>query len=326
MKVQIITIALLSLALAACAPQITPGVPTATPRLRPLPSGTPAVLAAGLTATPGGVAATPVIIASPTASATPVTHVVQEGETMLGIALDYGVSLDNLQAANPDVNPRFLSIGTVLIIPPPEGGFAVAATNLAPPPPAPVDLGQPACYALPTAGVYCLVAAHNPGEAALENVSARVILAGADGLPMASAVAFAALDLIPPGTAAPLAVLFDPLPRPVMATEVEVLTGNLALEPAPAGRAAVLAVQDLRGGELGGRWTATGLAVNASGRAVSETWAALTLFDAQGAIVGYRKQWLGGPLGPGESQAFSVTADLLAGPVATFTVLAEGYP
>jgi LysM repeat protein len=137
-----------------------------------------------------------VIIASPTATATPVTYVVQEGETMLGIAIAFGVSLENLQAANPEVNPRFLSIGTVLIIPPPEGGFAAAATNLAPPPPAPVEVGEPACYAMPSSGLYCLVAAHNPGEAALENVSARVTLAGADGLPMAEGVAYAALDLI----------------------------------------------------------------------------------------------------------------------------------
>jgi LysM repeat protein len=252
---------------------------------------------------------------------------VQEGETLLGIAIDYGVSLENLQAANPEVDARFLSIGTVLIIPPPEGGFAVAATNLAPPPPAPVEMGEPACYALPTAGLYCLVAARNPGEAALENVSARVILAGADGLPLASAVAFAALDLIPAGATAPLAVLFErPPSQPILATGVEVLTGNIALEPAPEGRAAMLAVPELRGGLAAGRWTATGLALNASDRAVSETWAALILFGDDGAIVGYRKQWLGGPLGPGESQAFTLTADVLGGAVDHFNVLAEGYP
>jgi hypothetical protein len=111
-----------------------------------------------------------------------------------------------------------------------------------------------------------------------------------------------------------------------MAAGVEVLTGNLALEPAPEGRAAVLDVRDPRGGWLAGRWTATGLAVNNSGRGVAETWAALTLYGADGAIVGYRKQWLGGPLGPGESQAFSLTADLLGGSVDHFTILAEGYP
>jgi hypothetical protein len=190
-----------------------------------------------------------------------------------------------------------------------------------------VELGEPVCYALPSNGLYCLLRARNPGEAALENVSVRVTLAGADGLPMTSAVAFAALDLIPPGGAAPLAVLFDPPPpRPVLATGLEVLTGNLALEPAPDWRAVMLDVQDLNGGAIGGRWSATGLAINGSGRTVAETWAALTLYDADENIVGYRKQWLGGPLAPSESQAFSLTADVLGGEVDHFAVLAEGYP
>src|SRR4029079_16354466 len=90
-----------TLVLAGCAPTVTsPAPPTATPRLRALPSGTPApVVPSG---TPG-VAPTPVIIASPTATATPVTKAVVEGESLLGIAIDYGVSLEALEAANPDV-------------------------------------------------------------------------------------------------------------------------------------------------------------------------------------------------------------------------------
>lgn len=314
--------------LAGCGGAPAPGAETPraapTARLLPLPSATPARTEAGATA---GAAATPVIIASPTPTATPVTHQVAEGETLLGIAIRYGVSLENLQAANPDVNPRFLSIGTVLVIPPPEGGFAAGATQLAPPPPAPVEVGEPQCYALASSGLYCLLEAANPGETAIENVSVRLTLAGADGLPMASAVAYAALDLIPPGGRAPMAALFLPPPeRPVLATGVEVLTGNLALEPAPAGRAVVLATRDVRGGPEAGRWLVTGLAVNESERAAGETWAALTLYGEGGEIVGYRKQWIGGPLGPGESQAFVMEADVLGGAAASFAVLAEGYP
>jgi len=140
---------------------------------------------------------------------------------MLGIAIDFGVSLAALQAANPTVEARFLSIGTVLVIPPPEGGFAVAATNLAPPPPAPVTFSQPECYPLTSDGLYCLVEARNPNPKPLENISARIILAGADGLPFASKTAFGALDLVPAGGAVPLAALFQPAPpKPPAATGV----------------------------------------------------------------------------------------------------------
>jgi LysM repeat protein len=324
MRVRPVYVLALVLALAACVPEAAPALPTATPLLRAWLSGTPAPAAP--TGTPG-VAPTPVIIASPTATATPVTHAVQSGESLLGIAIDYGVSLEALQAANPDVQARFLSIGTVLIIPPPEGGYAVAATNLAPPPLAPVLLGEPACYALASGSFYCLVEARNPGEVSIENVSARLTLAGADGLPFTSAVAFAALDLIPPGQALPLAVLFPALPdQPVAATGIELLTGNVAAEPAPPGRALLLPVAGLQGGLLGGRWTVTGQVSNPTDQALAAAQVALALYDADRNLVGYRKQTLTPGLAPGETRAFSLVADVLAGTVATFSVLAEGRP
>jgi LysM repeat protein len=321
----ILALLVLVLALSACSPQPAPArPPTASPALRPLPSATRAALAAS--ATPGA-AATPVIIASPTATATPVTHVVQEGETLLGIAIDYGVSVEALQAANPTVQVRFLSIGTVLIIPPPEGGFAIAATNLAPPPAAPVLLSQPACYPLPTHSLYCLVEARNPGDLALENVSARLTLAGADGLPVTSAVLFSALDVIPPRGAAPMAALFQPAPSvPIAATGLEVLTGNLAGEPAPPGRAVLLEVTGASGSHQDGRFMAAGQLRSPAAAPLSAAWVTLSLYDADGALIGYRKQPLPAGLAPGETTGFSLWADVLGGTVERFAVLAEGRP
>jgi LysM repeat protein len=53
-------------------------------------------------------------------AATPVSGVrytVKKGDTMWQIAQDYGISLADLEAANPDVDPHAMPIGTVLIIP-----------------------------------------------------------------------------------------------------------------------------------------------------------------------------------------------------------------
>lgn len=44
-------------------------------------------------------------------------HRVNPGETLSGIARNYRVSLRDLRAANPEVEPRLLQIGTVLVIP-----------------------------------------------------------------------------------------------------------------------------------------------------------------------------------------------------------------
>src|SRR3990172_2975766 len=89
----------LSLVLSACAGQRQTDSPT--PTLLPLPSATPIPEVA----TP---AATPVIIASPTFTPTPVTYVVQKGDTLIGIAVKYGVSVEALQAANNGVQPQLL--------------------------------------------------------------------------------------------------------------------------------------------------------------------------------------------------------------------------
>jgi len=316
----------LAFTLAACeaAPALT-AAPTASLLSMPPATATRSPAAAGSAAP----AATPVIIASPTATATPVTHVVQAGETMLGIALDYGVSLDALQAANPNVQARFLSIGTVLVIPPPQGGFAVAATNLAPPPPATVDLSQPVCYTLASSGLYCFVDARNPNERPVENVSARIVLAGADGLPFAGQTAFGALDVIPAGSDVPLAVLFAPAPtQTVAAAGAELLTANMVAEATPGApsRTVVLTVSAQPGGMQGGQWTVSGSLTNATGPALSSVWVLLTVYDGKGQVAGFRKLALAGGLAANQTRQFTISSDSLAPVVDHDQILAEGRP
>ncbi len=44
-------------------------------------------------------------------------HAVAPGETLSHIAMRYGVSVDDLRAANPDVRPRYLRVGATLTVP-----------------------------------------------------------------------------------------------------------------------------------------------------------------------------------------------------------------
>ncbi len=94
-------------------PTATPQ-PTAAPRrlmptFTPHPSSTPSPVP---TRTP-----TPT---PPPPTPTPIRYTVQEGDTPAAIAARYGVTVEALLAANPDVEPTRLQVGQTLIIPGPE--------------------------------------------------------------------------------------------------------------------------------------------------------------------------------------------------------------
>ncbi len=106
------------LILGACQPQ--PAAPTET--------GTPGQLTPYWTATPSPTAIPLRAAGSTTANAfpatipppptpTPFTYVIEKGDTMGVIAYRFGVSVADLKAANPEVDPNLMSVGTSLVIP-----------------------------------------------------------------------------------------------------------------------------------------------------------------------------------------------------------------
>lgn len=300
--------------LAACAS--APAEPSPTPTLRPMPSRPVAALSP---APP----ATPVIIASPTPSPTPVTHLVQRGETLIGIAVQYGLSLEALQQANPGVSARFLSVGALLIIPASDDAAAIRAAGA--PTPMPVQFGEPACYPQATGALLCLIAARNPGDVALEAVSARLTLAGADGLPLAEAVALPALDVLMPGKVTPLSARFPP---PLVG---HAAVGVTALSAYPlavvADRLGPLAVRVDNVSSNGPNWTARGQVSNPTALAAARVRLSLVLWTEAGAVAGMQQLDFGEPLAAGEARAFTLAAASLAGAAAfRAEVLAEGRP
>ena len=92
---------LLVIVLTACGQVITPEppagpppgeTPTPTPRFAARPVGTAPPLSPADTATP-------------TISPTPIVYVVRSGDTLLGIALEYGVSVEALQVIHRPASP-----------------------------------------------------------------------------------------------------------------------------------------------------------------------------------------------------------------------------
>lgn len=187
----------LLLGLAACS--ISPAIPP-TATLRPQPGATASATIVLLTST---VAPIPTI--GPTA--TPLVHRIVARDTLLGIAVQYGITLDELLAANPALNPLLLSIGQEILIPGP-GGEPIG--ELAPPAaPAPVDLSSPACFVDSIGDLTCLLTASNPGSDSIEGIILIVTLVDASGQALVSAAAPSVVEILPHGFLLPLAVRFD---------------------------------------------------------------------------------------------------------------------
>ena len=270
-------LAVLLLFLTACAPQTAPSLTPALD-LTPFatstqsPSQTPELLI--------------VIQETPLPSPTPFTYTVQRGDTISSIALKFGVSMDDLQAANPEISPNAMSVGQVINIPSNPDNPSGEPT----PTPAPFTIPQIKCYPTADQGLWCLVLAHNDFSDFMENVSAQVTLVDANNTVLASQTALLPLNILPPDTALPLTVFFPPeipmnvKPQVQVLTATRLLPGDQRYLPATVNNTLVQVNADGRSARVTGQAFLPGNAEPAS-----QVWVTGTAYDEAGGVVGVRK-------------------------------------
>ena len=218
-KVKFTLLLLLAGILAGCStslPTISTARPQLTGTLRPFPSQT---------FTPEHPpTATPTQTPTPTPTPTPLYYSVGEEDDMFGIALRYGISLEALKTANPDVNPYFMGVGTQLLIPITPTPIAATPTPHMPQPTAEATSTavlslQTDCYRDAAGGVICFVLAQNLSEKPIENPTALVTLSGVSTEYSQTQTAILPLNLLPAGAALPLVTYFQaPTPDQFTAT------------------------------------------------------------------------------------------------------------
>ena len=280
------------LLLLGCDAVLTPP-PSSTPTPTPPPriTATPTIAVAGfLTPIP------PTPTFTPAPSPTPVIHIVQEGDTFFGIALEYGVTLNALLSTNGLAESDILRIGQALIIPmeteedevadsiaPPAGNMLLPT-----PTPLPLEIVHAAMYETPVGGVWCMGEVVNDLDVPVTNLQVRATLLTVDGAPLATKMALAAADYLPPGERAPFAVLFPDPPAGVAEMRVQLLRAETV--SAVTENFVPLTVVASEGAVSGPQYRVTGEIANESGSSVTRVVVVVTLYNADGHVIGYRQQ------------------------------------
>ncbi len=262
---------------------------------------------------------TPTPTATPAPTPTPIVYVVQPGDTLLGIALRYGVTVADLQQVNGILNPLALQIGQELIIP-----FAGPKSNtlLPTPTPLPVTVSGVEIYETSVGSLWALGEVVNSGAEALENVQVRVTLLDGAGQILAAGESFTALDIVLPKSKSPFGLLFMSPPGRYAGFQAVVVRAESSMEP--GGRYAHLTVTEAHGGTDGWQFRVTGVVRNNDRRPATDVKVVVTTYDAQGQVTGYRQQALGGTLAAGAQAEFSISFAPNEGSPMSYSVAAEG--
>lgn len=195
--------------LAACSTTM-PTLEIPTPET--FPSVTPTASTTSTISKPTAVLDAKTATALPSPTPTPRTHVVKKGETLGGIAWQYGVSLDALIEMNADVNVYAMSVGTALLVP-----YETVTPGDKTPVPTPVQLTVDGlnCQVGADAGIWCFVLVKNTTATVFESISVNVNIAALDADQVYANKGFGPVNLLRPGETMPVAVYFPPvMPNP----------------------------------------------------------------------------------------------------------------
>jgi LysM repeat protein len=222
---------------------------------------------------------------APTADAptpTPLLYIVQDGDTLLDIALRHGVSLDGLRASNANVDLTLLQIGQPLVIPSEQDG--AFASIQATPTSLPLSVQPPTCYDTRAGTTVCLGRVANSQDTAAGQVTLEVRLLRSGGEPPLVEIATVEQSLILPGALAPYRVVFN--------TPWSEFTGATAvLRSADAtfdSSIVTLAVENQRVELVGGSFEVRADLVNAGTGIAQPLRAIVTLQNEAGEVIGYR--------------------------------------
>jgi LysM repeat protein len=229
--------------------------------------------------------ATAVFGANALPTATPRVYVLQEGDTLFGIAATNGLTVDQLRAANPGINPLLLSPGTSLVIPEPSADGTVVP-SLPSPTPVPVSVSDAQCYGTVAGELWCFMVVRNENAFAVESVTGVVQLLDADDEALVTLEAVPGLNLLAAGGEMPLVAYSAQPPTGWVRTQGQLLSSYQLPESDAYYIGASLQQTDVDISANGLSARVLGEVSLAGGAAASEVWVLAVAYDAAGDVVG----------------------------------------
>ncbi len=267
----------------------------------------------------------PTATLAPTATPTPVIYVVKEKDTLGVIAYNNGVTVDELKAANPDVDPYMMPVGTKLIIP------FHQATSLTPSPleatTVPLHVLATECSPAATGGLYCFATVANPQANAINNFSAEFQLTNTQTGEITAQKALFPLSTLDAGTNLPLYAYFTPPVASPYSIGLKVLSAaNLSATPAATPGIELHEPQiAISADGYSAAVTGEGVYTEQATNAKTLTITAVS-FDDQGKVNGIRRSEIAVDTSSGSTISYSITVYSTRGIIAKVSVYAETQP
>lgn len=256
----------------------------------------------------------------PAPTPTPLVHVVALNETISAIALRYGLDMGAVLAANPDIKPNALPVGTEVIIPigNTEAQIGLVAESLA------LEVDEPDCAAAREGGLWCFVTVSNPLSEAAVMVSVTLSLEGVAGEDLGSLDMPLLLEKIDPGQSLPALAYFPSAPQGDFSATAR-LTSALPL--AQSGRAYLPVSIINEQVDLQGRSALVSGELEMDGEEGSQTMMRVAAlgFDETGRLVGVRLTEVEMAFEPGNAVDFEMRIYSLGNPVDSIALMAEAY-
>jgi LysM repeat protein len=257
---------------------------------------------------------------TPAPTATPLVHTVALGETISSIALRYGLDMGAVLAANPDLNPNMLIVGTEVIIPIGNSSAQIGSVSE----PLKLEVGPTACTATFEGGLWCITEVNNPLNQSAAAVTVLIVLTDAGGGEPEQMNVPLLLDKIESGETIPAIAYFEP-PSP---KEFSASASLISALPVPeSGRnffpATVVNDQVALNGETA--QVSGEVEIGGERGMTAILHVAAMAYDASGQLVGVRSTESEITLEPGNAEDFNLNLYSFGDAITSVKILAEAY-